>query len=57
MRAKAFTDQHLMKHEFIKRLHARYKQEGIVIPWPIRTLDLSRKTLEALASSGKGDRT
>jgi len=56
LRGKEFVDQHLIKHEFIKRLHARYNQEGIVIPWPIRTLDLSRKALDALANSGKGDR-
>ncbi len=30
------TDQYLIKHEFIKRLHARYQREGIEIPFPIR---------------------
>ncbi|MCX7940463.1 MAG: mechanosensitive ion channel family protein [Elusimicrobiota bacterium] len=38
MRAKEYVDQYLIKHEFIKRLHKRYKQEGIVIPYPIRTV-------------------
>jgi len=38
MRGKQFTDQFLMKHEFIKRLHERYREEGIEIPFPIRTL-------------------
>lgn len=38
MRGKEFVDQYLIKHEFIKRLHERYNQEGIVIPFPIRTL-------------------
>jgi small-conductance mechanosensitive channel len=38
LRAKEFVDQYLVKHEFIKRLHARFAQEGIVIPFPIRTL-------------------
>jgi small-conductance mechanosensitive channel len=38
LRAKEFVDQYLVKHEFIKRLHARFSQEGIVIPFPIRTL-------------------
>ncbi len=38
MRAREFTDQYLIKHEFIKRLHERYKKEGIVIPFPIRTI-------------------
>lgn len=38
LRGKTFVDQYLVKHEFIKRLHARYQKEGIVIPFPIRTL-------------------
>ena len=37
-----------VKHEFIKRLHARYKQEGITIPFPIRTIDLPDTTLSKL---------
>ncbi|MFH1395096.1 MAG: mechanosensitive ion channel family protein [Candidatus Omnitrophota bacterium] len=39
LRAKEFVDNYLIKHEFIKRLHKRYKEEGIVIPFPISTLD------------------
>ncbi len=35
MRAKEFTDQYLIKHEFIKRLHKRFSKEGIVLPYPI----------------------
>jgi small-conductance mechanosensitive channel len=27
-----------VKHEFIKRLHQRFGQEGIEIPFPIRTV-------------------
>lgn len=38
LRAREFVDQYLIKHEFIKRLHARFDQEGIVIPFPIRTI-------------------
>lgn len=38
LRGKEFTDQYLIKHEFIKRLHERYKKEGIEIPFPIRTI-------------------
>lgn len=30
------TAQYLIKHEFVKRLHARYQREGIDIPFPIR---------------------
>jgi len=38
LRAREFVDQYLVKHEFIKRLHRRYHQEGIEIPFPIRTI-------------------
>lgn len=38
LRAREYVDQYLVKHEFIKRLHRRFDQEGIVIPFPIRTL-------------------
>ncbi len=39
LRAKEFVDNYLVKHEFIKRLHKRFDEEGIVIPYPINTLD------------------
>jgi small-conductance mechanosensitive channel len=32
LRGKIFVDQYLIKHEFIKKLYNRYKQEGIEIP-------------------------
>jgi small-conductance mechanosensitive channel len=38
LRAREFVDQYLIKHEFVKRLHARFNQEGIVIPFPIRAI-------------------
>lgn len=38
LRGSAFVDQYLLKHEFLKRLHARYAKEGIEIPFPIRTV-------------------
>lgn len=34
LRADEFADQYLVKHEFIKRLHRRYRDEGITIPVP-----------------------
>ena len=40
LRGREFGDQHLIRHEFIKRLHARYQAEGIEIPFPIRTVHL-----------------
>ena len=39
LRVKEFVDNYLVKHEFIKRLHKRFNEEGIIIPYPIRTLD------------------
>jgi small-conductance mechanosensitive channel len=48
LRARQFVDQFLVKHEFVKRLQARYAKEGIVIPFPIRTLDLPPDTWERL---------
>ena len=50
LRVREFTDQHLVKHELIKALHERYQKEGIVIPYPIRTLDLPAETLSKLAA-------
>lgn len=38
LRAKEFVDRYLLTHEFIKRLHARYKKEGIEIPFPQRVV-------------------
>ncbi|MFF4836258.1 mechanosensitive ion channel family protein [Streptomyces sp. NPDC001315] len=37
-----FSDQYRIKHEFIKRLHQRYRQEGIRIPAPTRTVALQQ---------------
>jgi small-conductance mechanosensitive channel len=33
-----FRSQGPVRHEFIKRLHRRFEEEGIVIPFPIRTV-------------------
>ncbi|MEU6657723.1 mechanosensitive ion channel family protein [Streptomyces sp. NPDC046821] len=40
-----FSDQYRIKHEFIKRLHARYRKEGIRIPSPARTVALQQGTV------------
>ncbi len=40
LRVDEFASQFLIKHEFIKRLHKRFKQENITIPYPIRTVYL-----------------
>lgn len=46
LRAKEFVDNYLIKHEFIKRLHKRYKEEGIVIPFPIRTVYMRESEIQ-----------
>jgi len=40
LRAREYTNQYLIRHEFIKRLHRRYAAEGIEIPFPIRTVQM-----------------
>jgi small-conductance mechanosensitive channel len=42
LKLQSYTDQFRVRHEFIKRLHKRFNKEGIVIPFPIRTLDLPK---------------
>ncbi len=38
LQTKNFSDSGILKHEFIKALHARFKKEGIDIPFPHRVL-------------------
>lgn len=40
-----FSDQFRIKHEFIKRLHKRYRDEGIGIPYPTRTVTLQQEAV------------
>ena len=42
LRARGYENQFRVRHEFIKKLHKRFNQEGIVIPFPIRTLDIPK---------------
>ena len=42
MKSKEFGDKFALRHDFIKALHARYRQEGIEIPFPIRTVYLNQ---------------
>ena len=46
LRAREFTDAILLKHEFIKRLHARYASEGITLPFPTRTVYVKTESEE-----------
>lgn len=54
LRATEFVDQYLIKHEFVKRLHRRFDLEGIVIPFPIRTVAQRREPGELDATAGRG---
>lgn len=49
MQTTEVVNQYLITHEFIKRLHKRYGQEGIEIPFPIRTIQSMN------GANGKGD--
>ncbi|MFC7217434.1 mechanosensitive ion channel family protein [Streptomyces polyrhachis] len=48
MRTREYGDQYRIKHEFIKRLHARYRAEGIEIAYPVRRVMLQREDAEGL---------
>ena len=43
LEVKEFGDQFLITSQFVKALHKRYRQEGIKIPYPVRTV-LMEKT-------------
>jgi len=51
LRARNWPDGNQVRHEFIKRLHARYRAEKIVIPYPVRTLDIPDRVLERMAAA------
>ncbi|MGW1026729.1 mechanosensitive ion channel family protein [Streptomyces sp. NPDC002577] len=44
-----FSDQYRIKHEFIKRLHQRYRAEGISVPAPKRTVTVQQAELTTAA--------
>ncbi len=47
LRGRDYVSRYLILHEFIKRLHDRYRAEGIEIPFPIRTVHLVTETTSA----------
>ncbi|HEX8996753.1 MAG TPA: mechanosensitive ion channel family protein [Ktedonobacterales bacterium] len=53
MQAREVTDQYLIKHEFIKRLRARYRAEGIMVPYPIQTVQVRESTLSDGVASAR----
>ena len=48
MRSRDFKGHFILTHEMIKRIHSRFKAEGIVIPYPLTTLDIQPKHEELL---------
>ena len=42
LRVSNFASQYFIKHEFIKRVKKRYHEEGIDIPFPVRTLYMKK---------------
>jgi small-conductance mechanosensitive channel len=43
LRVREYTDQHLLRHEFIMRLQDRYAKEGIVIPYPVQAINTAQE--------------
>lgn len=43
LRAKEYFNRFFIKSAFIKALHKRYKEEGIVIPYPIRAINTTQE--------------
>jgi small-conductance mechanosensitive channel len=50
LRADEFVDQYLLRHEFIKRLHQSYREHGIEIPLPVRSISFSRDREDIFAA-------
>jgi len=48
LRARDFAGTADVRHEFVKRVQARFRQEGIIVPYPVRTLDFPPGHLEGL---------
>lgn len=51
LRARQFTDKYLMKHEFTKTLHTRYRRENISIPFPQQVIHLRKEGSTSFNSS------
>lgn len=43
LRAQEYFNQFFIRSAFIKALHKRYKEEGIVVPYPIRALNTDQE--------------
>lgn len=48
LRAKEYFNRFWVKSAFIKALHKRYNQEGIVIPYPIRAINTNQESAQMM---------
>ena len=51
LRAQEYFNRFFLKSEFIKQLHKRFAQEGIVIPYPIRAINTTQEGARASVDS------
>ena len=51
VQARSYEGSLWLRHDLIKRLQSRYAREGIIIPFPTRTLDLPPERSESLRES------
>lgn len=49
LRAKEYFNRFFIKSAFIKALHKRYKEEGIVIPYPIQAINTTQEKVDLMA--------
>lgn len=49
LRAVGFRESLVIRHEFIKRLAARFARDGIVIPYPISAINLDQERVDPAA--------
>lgn len=55
LRAKEYFHRFFIKSAFIKALHKRYKEEGIVIPYPIRAINTTQEGANVVVQTPKTD--
>jgi small-conductance mechanosensitive channel len=51
VRVVEWAEQFALRHALIKAIHKGFKKEGIIIPFPIRTLDIPQGMLEKLTKT------
>ncbi len=55
MRISEFFDLRIGKHLFVKKLHKRYNQEGILIPFPIRDIYIKENVQSTVNGNTKAN--